>query len=69
MGCMAVGRRVNEFSQTYPLWYDERSPEACVRSGRAADRRERLNVDAEPKVRIRNGQVALTWPQPVEAMV
>lgn len=65
---MAAGKRVNEFSQTYPLWRYERFPAACVASARDVGRRKRLNVDGEPRVRIRSGQVTLTWPQPVEAM-
>lgn len=66
---MAAGRRVTEFSQTFPLWYYERSPEACDRAARAAGRRRRKHVDGEPKVRIRNGKVTLTWPQPVAESV
>jgi hypothetical protein len=65
---MAAGKRVNEFSQTYPLWRYERFPTACVESARAAGRRRRLDVDGEPRVRIRGGKVTLTWPQPVEAI-
>lgn len=65
---MAAGKKVNEFSREYPLWYYERSPEACVRSARVAGRRRRLDVDGEPRVRIRDGKVTLTWPQSVEAM-
>jgi hypothetical protein len=65
---MAAGKRVNEFSQSFPVWYYERSPEACVRSARAAGRRRRKAVDGEPRVRIRGGKVTLIWSQPVEAM-
>lgn len=65
---MAAGRRVNEFSREYPLWYYERSAETCIRSARVAGRRARKDVDAEPRVRIRDGKVTLIWPQPVESM-
>lgn len=65
---MVTKTAANEFSQSFPLWYYERSPEACVRSARAAGRRRRKDVDGEPRVRVRNGKVTLTWPQPVEAM-
>lgn len=64
---MAAGKKVNEFSREYPLWYYERSPDACHRSARAAGRRRRKVVEGEPRVRIRDGKVTLTWPQPVEA--
>jgi hypothetical protein len=65
---MAAGKRVTEFSQTYPLWRYERFPAACVESARDTGRRRRKHVDGEPKVRIRAGKVTLTWPQPVEAI-
>lgn len=65
---MAAGRRVNEFSREYPLWYYAKQPDTCVRTARAAGRRLRKNVDGEPRVRILGGKVTLTWPQPVEAM-
>lgn len=64
---MAAGRKVNQFSQSFPIWRYERFPAACVESARAAGRRSRKHVDGEPRVRIRNGKVVLTWPQPVEA--
>jgi hypothetical protein len=68
MSGMAAGKRVNEFSREYPQWYYEKHPDTCVRTAKAAGRRRKLNVDGEPRVRIRDGKVTLTWPQPVESM-
>lgn len=68
-GCMAAGKKVNEFSREYPLWYYERSADTCLRTARAAGRRRRKDVDGNPIVRIRNGKVTLTWPQPVAESV
>jgi hypothetical protein len=65
---MAAGKRVNEFSHIVPLWFYEKSPDTAVRTAKAAGRRHKRNVDGEPRVRIRDGKVTLTWPQPVEAM-
>jgi hypothetical protein len=66
---MAAGKRVNEFSRDYPLWYYARSRETCLARARRAGRARRLDVDAEPQVRVNlaTGKVTLTWPQPVEA--
>lgn len=65
---MAAGKKVNEFSQTYPLWRYEQFPGACVSSALDAARRRRIHVEGNPVVRIRAGKVTLTWPLPVEAM-
>jgi hypothetical protein len=60
---MVTKTRANEFSQSFPLWYYERSADTCIRAARAAGRRKRCHVDGEPRVRIRAGKVTLSWPQ------
>lgn len=65
---MVTKTAANEFSQSFPLWYYERSADTCIRSARAAGRRRRKQVDGEPRVRILGGKVTLTWPQPVQSL-